>query len=72
VLHLLIREAAREGYNCSFGGSVVEKVGSSNIVVDGCTSDDRVATLHLWKNIFGEEEEWMDVGIESFDPLFPI
>jgi len=70
MLNLLVREAAGEGYNCSLGGCVVEQVWSANVMVDRCAGDDRVTALHLRKDVFREEEEWVDVCIECSDPLF--
>lgn len=72
VLNLLVRETASESYNCSLSGGVVKQVGTTDVVVHRSACDDRVAALHLWEHVFGEEKEGVDVGIEGFDPLFPL
>lgn len=71
VLDLLVGETACESNDGSLGGSVVEQVRATNVVVYWGASDDGIATLHLWEDVLWEVEEWVNVGVESLDPLLP-
>lgn len=54
----------------AFGGGVVEQVRTTDIGVDRGVVDDCVACFHLWEQHLGEIEEWVDVGVKGFMPLF--
>lgn len=71
MLELLVGKTAGEGYNGTFGGSIIQEVWTTDIRVDGCAGDYSVTTLHLGKSVFTEVEEGMDVGVEGFNPLLP-
>lgn len=72
LLKLLVWESTSKSYDGTFGGSVIEEVGTADIRIDRCASDDCVAALHVRKNVFGEVEEWVNIGIESVHPLLSI
>jgi hypothetical protein len=71
-LNLLICETTRESYDGAFRCGVVEQVGTADVGVYGGAGDDCVAGLHLREDVFGEEEERVDVGVEGVKPLLPI
>lgn len=67
--HVLVRQATGEGDDGTFGGCVVEQIGAPNVRVDGGVVDDCGAFFHVWERVFAEVEEWVDVGVEGFEPL---
>lgn len=69
---LLVREAAGEGDDGAFGGGVVEEVGAADVGVHGGAVDDRVAGFEVLEGVFGDVEVGVDVGVEGFEPLFPV
>ena len=64
VSNLLVMQAAREGYNGTFGGCVVEQIGAADVGVYGSAVDDCVAALHVFEAVFGEVEVGVDVDVE--------
>lgn len=66
---LLVGQSAGEGDDGSFSRRVVEQIWATNVVVDGGAGDDRVAAGHVWDEVLGEKEEWVDVDVEGVDPL---
>lgn len=69
VLGMLVGKVAREADDGAAGGGVVEHVGMADVWVGGGVGDDGVAGGHLRGDVFGEEEEGVDVAIECGDPL---
>lgn len=53
-------------------GNLLEKIWATNVWVYGSAGDDCVTAGHLWEDVFGKEEEWMDVNIKSVNPLISI
>ena len=72
VLDLLVGERAREGYDGALGGGVVQEVRPADVGVHGGAGDDRVAALHLWERVFGEEEKGVNVCCEGVEPLLSV
>lgn len=54
------------------GGGLLEKVWTPDIGVYGGAGYDCVAAGHLGEDIFREEEEGMNIRIESGEPLFSV
>lgn len=72
IAHLLVGEGARKRNDGAFGAGVVEKIRTSDVGVHGGTGEDCVAAAHLGKDVFGEEEEGVDVGGEGVEPLLSV
>ncbi len=70
--HLLVGQGTGEGRDGAFAGGVVKEIGPANVGVDGAAIDDCVAGFHMREGVFGDEEHGVDVGVEGFDPLFPV
>lgn len=66
---LLVGQSAGESDDGSLGGGVIEEIWATDVVVDRGAGDDGVAAGHVWDEVLGEEEEWVDVDVEGVDPL---
>lgn len=69
---LLVMETAGETYDGTFGGGVVEEVGTADVGVYGGAVYDCVAGGHVCETVFGEVEVGVDVCVEGFEPLVSV
>lgn len=70
-MYILVAETTGEGDDGTLCRCVVEKIWTADVGVDGGVVDDRGSFSHVWEDVFGEVEEWMDVGVEGLFPLLP-
>ena len=71
IRYLLIVQTTSKSNDAAFARSIVEKVRAANVAINGGIVDDGIATLHVLKRIFSQEEIGMHVRIKSLDPLVP-
>jgi hypothetical protein len=64
VLGLLLRQAAREGCNGTFGRCIVQQRRVAHVRRDGAAVDNRVAALHMLERILAHSEHGNDVCLE--------
>lgn len=69
---ILVRQTASEGDDGALCGRVVEQVWTTDVCIDRGIVDDSCTTLHVREGVLGEEEEGVNVGVESMEPLVPV
>lgn len=67
--NLLVGQATGEGDDGTFGGGVVQKIGATDVGVDGGVVDDGVTRFHVLKSVLGDVEIRVDIGVEGLEPL---
>lgn len=65
----LIAQPACEGDDGTLCRCVVQKVWTADVRVDTSVVDNACSSLQVWKRIFGDVKDRMDVGVEGVNPL---
>jgi len=68
---VLVAQTTSEWDDSTLCRSIVEKIRSTDVGVDGGVVDDCGTFLHVWEDVFWEVEEGMDVRVEGLFPLLP-